>query len=312
MRIFVTGSSSHLAKVLLPMLCEHPKISHVKGVDINPGNFEHKKFSFSNIDVRDTALSQHMNGCDVVIHLAFVVLRSTLKQQRKNRELIHDINVNGSTNVFQQANKLGFKKIIHLSSAAVYGAWPNNPNSINENQARQVMKGFSYAEDKNEVEDWLDNLEKNSKIDIIRLRPHVILGPQSQPFLLSLIRQPFYPKLPDPQPLSQCIWENDVADAIIKSVFSNASGAFNLAAEPAISFKEMIQMSHRFSIPVPIKLLRFTHKYLWHISSVGEEPGWLDGMPYSLAIDSSKAKNELGWEPQHSTYDCINKINQKP
>lgn len=311
MKLLVTGSSSHLASVLLPRLCEQPTVSLVHGVDINKGTFKHPKFNENMIDIRDSNISNIMTNCDAVIHLAFVVLRSALKKERKNRQLIHDINVNGSINVFQQAEIKSVKKIIHISSAVVYGAWPENPATISETQPRKVMKGFSYAEDKNEVEDWLDSFEQKSDLNIVRLRPHVILGPKSQPFLLSLIKQPFFPKLPDPQPLSQCIWEDDVADAIIKSLNKNISGTYNLAADPPISFKEMIKMSHKISVPVPVKLLSFIHRNLWKVSSAGEEPGWLNGMPYSLAVSSLKAKNELDWKPKYTSKQCIEMLNQK-
>jgi len=311
MKILLTGSSSHLATVLLPKLCELNHVSQIIGIDINKGAFQHPKFVENTMDVRDPETFALMKDCDAVIHLAFVVLRSTLKQQRKNRPLIRDINVNGSINIFKNAARQSVKKIIHISSAAVYGAWPENHTSINEMQKRKVMQGFSYAEDKNAVEDWLDKFEENNEIMIVRLRPHVILGPLSQPFLIALIKQPFYPRLPDPQPLSQCIWEDDVADAIIKSLNNNVTGIFNLAADPPISFKNMIKMSHKISVPVPIKLLSFVHRHLWRVSGAGEEPGWLNGMPYSLAIDSSKAKKELNWQAQYSTKACIKMLSRQ-
>ena len=311
MKILVTGSSSHLAHVLLPMLCNLNEVSRVEGIDINKGNFQHPKFSEHIIDIRNPKIADLMQNCDSIIHLAFVVLRSTLKGKRKNRELIYDINVNGSINIFENAATKSVTQIIHVSSAVVYGAWPENPALINETQKRKVMTGFSYAEDKNEVEDWLDDFDKKNVINIVRLRPHVILGPKSQPFLISLINQPFYPKLPEPQPMSQCIWEDDVADAIIKSLSFNGSSTFNLAADPPISFKEMIQMSHKISIPVPIRLLSFAHRNLWKITGAGEEPGWLNGMPYSLAIDSSEAKKKLGWQAKYTSKQCIEMLGKK-
>jgi len=311
MKIVVTGSSSHLASVLLPLLCEINEITLVEGIDVCKGDFQHRKFKENILDIRDPNIATLMHRCDCVIHLAFIVLRSTLGRKRKNRELIFDINVNGSINVFQSAAAQSVKTIIHLSSAVVYGAWPENPDAIKETQKRKVMSGFSYAEDKNKVEDWLDKFEQRNQIAVIRLRPHVILGPKSQPFLLSLIKQPFYPRLPDPQPLLQCIWESDVADAIVKSIHLQSSSILNLAADPPISFKQMIQLSHKISIPVPMTLLKFIHQSLWKISSIGEEPGWLNGMPYPLIIDASKAKKELDWTVKYSTEECIKNLQNK-
>jgi len=308
MKILVTGSSSHLASVLLPLLCEQENFSKIIGIDINKGNFTHPKFEEHLFDVRSIEIEKLFLDCHTVIHLAFVVLRSNLKAERKNRDLIRDINVNGSINVFQSAINNQVKKIIHISSAAVYGAWPDNPPLMPETQNRKIMHGFSYAEDKNAVEDWLEDIAPRTETDIICLRPHVILGPKSQPFLLTLLKQPFYPYLPNPQPFTQCVWEDDVADAIVKSIFTDTSGAFNLATEPAMPFKSMIQLTHKLCIPVPVNLLRFLHEKLWKLTSIGEEPGWLKGMSYSLAVDASKAKKELGWKPSLSTEECIKRL----
>jgi len=307
MKIAITGSSAHLASVLLPILCARKDVSEIVGIDIKPTNFSHPKFQQHILDIRNKDLSITLKGSNVLIHLAFIVLCSTLKKEKSNRDLIRDINVNGSINVFTQATQLGIKKIIHLSSAVVYGAWPSNPNQITETQNRKVMGGFSYAEDKNAVEDWIENHITTSDSIFIRLRPHVILGPYSQPFLISLIKQPFYPYFANPQPLTQCIWEDDVASAINHSIDHKHSSTFNLAADPPMSFKAMIKASHSLAVPLPMSIVTFIHKLLWRFSEKGEEPGWLEGVPHSLTISSDKAKKELNWTPRYSTEECIRK-----
>jgi len=308
MKVLVTGSSAYLAKVLLPLLCQRSAITKVIGIDIKPSQFKHDKFEAHIADIRNPDIEKLFENVDAVIHLAFVVLRSQLKADRKNRNLVHDININGSINVFELANKANAKSLIHLSSAVVYGAKANNPELIKEDQPRKIMQGFSYAEDKNEVEDWLELFEQKTNMRIVRLRPHVILGPNSQPFLMRLIQQPFYPALPEPQPTIQCIWEDDVANAIMLALFSQTSGTYNLAAFPVLTFKQIIQSTHRFSLPLPLKILGLLHRLLWKITGIAEEPGWLDGMQHSLAIDCQKAKNELAWQAKGDIIDKINAL----
>ena len=303
MNLLVTGSASHLARVLLPMLSAHPQVQRIVGVDIKSCEFSHPKFVSFQLDIRAPEFEQLLDDIDCVIHLAFVVLRSQLKRQRRNRELMRDINVRGSINVFTLCQQHHID-IIHLSSAVIYGAWPDNPALIKENQPYRIMTGFSYAEDKVAVEQWLDNLE--SKPDaprIVRLRPHIILGPNSQSFLLNLLRLPFYPRLPDPQPRLQCIWENDVAMAIISATLGQAHGAFNLAAD-VTNYKALIQARHPRSMSFPYSLTRLIHRVIWRLFALGEEPRWLQSAAYSLALDTQRAHDHLHWQPSRSSLQC--------
>ena len=315
MKVLVTGSASHLARVLLPRLCAEEDVERVLGVDLRASGFTHAKYTEVRDDVRSPELGRHLRGIDALIHLAFVVLPTSLGGQRPrragHRELMRDINVNGSANVFTLAREAGVERIVHLSSAVVYGAWPDNPPLLEETAPRRAMPGFAYAEDKVAVEDWLDLFERGTDRPaspvplVVRLRPHVILGPRAQPLLRWLLRQPFYPLLPDPQPLTQCVWEDDVAQAILASLRHPRRGVFNLAADPPLSFRDMQRARHTLALPLPFPLARALHRGLWHISGIAGEPGWLEGMRYSLAVDSRRAEHALGWRATRSTYECL-------
>ena len=80
MRIFVSGSSSHLAQAVLPKLCAHPAIERVIGVDIRPTALRHDKLETRVMDVRDGRLGALLEGCDALVHLAFVVLRFNIQK----------------------------------------------------------------------------------------------------------------------------------------------------------------------------------------------------------------------------------------
>ena len=313
MRIFVTGAAAHLARPLLPALCQCDWVSAVCGVDLKASGFAHSKYTEHICDVRDPRLARLMLGHDAVIHLAFVVLRSHLGTQRKNRALVHDINVNGSIAVFESAALQGITRIVHISSAAVYGAWPSNTVLATETQARRSMPGFSYSQDKNAVEDWLDAFElRYPHTYVTRLRPHVILGAHAQAFLRLLLAQPFYPYFRAPLPLTQCVWEEDVVAAMLAVLQRDVRGAFNLAAEPALPFRDLLRLTHRYTFPLPFTALRWLHRAAWTVSGAGEEPGWMDGMRYSLAVDCARAKSELDWMPRYSTQACVTKMLGSP
>ena len=285
MRILVTGSSSHLAQALLPMLCASVAVSQVTGVDIKPANFSHPKFQAIQADLTRTKLAPLLHQQDALIHLAFVVLRG-----KTPLPVMRAINVDASQRLFDTAVESGITRIIHLSSAAVYG----NGSNLNEHASLRPIPGFSYAEQKTELEHWLANHHPQ----IIRLRPHIILGKHAQPLLLNLLRLPFYIRLPDPQPQLQCVHENDVARAILLALNHAAGGAYNLASNTSFSFRAAIIQRCRFAIALPASVARLSLGVICKSTGIGGETGWLDGVAKDLTLDCSKAQRELGWQAE--------------
>jgi len=293
MRIFVTGSNSHLALALLPKLCAHPAIERVIGIDIRPTLFRHDKFEARAMDVRDAQFGALLPGCDALIHLAFVVL-----QGRMDPRSMHRINVGASQALFDAAAAAGVQRLVHLSSASVYGSG----EELAEAAPLAPLAGFLYARHKAKLEAWLEAHHPRA----VRLRAHVILGPNAQPLLGWLVRQPCHILLPDPQPLLQCVHEEDVADAIVLALFNGqASGPYNLAAPQTFSFREMIARHRGATLPLPMFLARIGLKSAWKLFGIGGEPAWVEGLARPLTLDCSRARRELAWQPRFSAWEAI-------
>lgn len=305
MRVLITGSASHLARVLIPNLLNDPAIDEIIGIDWRESEISLPRFTEVTMDVRSPQLARVMTGIDAVVHMAFVVMQQDLGERREDRELMRDINVRGSQNVFTLAAQRGISRIVHLSSAAVY-ALPTHMKRVTETHARAALAGFAYGEDKIAVEDWLDGFEaEHPALRLVRLRPHVILGPQAQPFLRSLLRYPFYPLLPDPQPLLQCIHEQDVAEAVRLALLGEARGAFNLACSDSASFRAMQRYAHWIAAPVPRFFATTLFRFAWRWFGWGTDPAWLDAIGYSLVLSSKRAQLELGWKPAHDSFKAV-------
>ena len=285
MRIFLTGSASHLAQALLPKLCAHAEITSIIGIDLQASCFAHPEFTHHIADIRSPEIVHLMQGCDALVHLAFVVLRGKM-----DVATMRDINVYGTQNIFAAARKAGLARLVHLSSAAVYGSGAH----LTESAPMRPLPGFLYGQHKAEVESWLAQKYPQA----LRLRPHIILGPHCQPLLVKLLRQPCYIVLPEPQPRMQCVHEDDMADAIIASLFSPASGPINLAAPGNYSFKEAIAQRHPHPLPMAFGAAKWALNITWRLTGFGGEPAWLDGIRHTLTLDCSLAKQTLAWQPK--------------
>ena len=286
MRIFLSGCASHLAQALLPKLCALPQISAVIGVDLKAASFTQPKFTQHLVDIRSPESARLMQGCDALAHLAFVVLRGKIAATT-----MQDINVQGTRLLFSAARQAGITRLVHLSSAAVYGQGEN----LHESAALLPLPGFLYGEHKAQVEYWL----ASEFPEAVRLRPHIILGPKCQPLLLKILRQPCYVTLAEPQPQLQCVHEDDVADAIVASLLQAVSGPINLAAPGSFSFKQVIAQGHARPLPMTYNAAKMALNLAWRFTGFGGEPAWLDGIQYPLTLDCSRAKQVLAWQPKY-------------
>lgn len=290
MRVLLTGSAAHLAAPLLPLLCNDRRIEAVVGLDIRPSPFSHPKFSARVGDIRDFDLSL-LDEVDAVIHMAFVVLRG-----HTSAHDMHAINVTASQRLFSAARDKGVK-IVHLSSASVYGQGAY----LREDAPFAPLRGFLYGEHKAELETWM----AQHVPDAIRLRPHIILGRQAQPLLLFILRLPVFLRLPDPQPLLQCIHEDDVARAIVAALFAAASGPINLAAPETYDFRSLVRRRHPRAVGMPLWLARLWLYLAWKLFGAGAEPGWLDGAQHTLTLDCRRAETLLAFHPRHSLKETL-------
>jgi len=302
MKVAISGVSSRLASGLVPLLESDESISEILGIDIKEPDYNHSKLRFIKKDVRDKSLIEDLKDYDAVIHLAFVVDPPLPKDT-------YSINIEGSKNFFDCAIKAGVKKIIYTSSIAAYGSFPDNPVLINESHPVRLMRyHYFYNETKYIVEKHLDELEKqNPDITITCFRPCIILtGVGSLPITINnwLVNHAINVKM-------QFIWIDDLVKAFYLALKKDAHGAFNLAGDNPLSWREIAEKIGMKSLKLPYRFTLFltilTHKLKLQKLLL---PGLLRISRYPITVDTSKAKLHLGWTPKYDTLGAVIKNNQ--
>jgi nucleoside-diphosphate-sugar epimerase len=288
-RIVVSGASGRLAAALVPKLCANPDVTEVIGVDRVPPPFGHPKLASISADIRDPSARSILRGAASLVHLAFVLQRGRLRLQE-----MRDNNVEGSETFLAAAAAKGVERIVHLSTAAVYGSG----SDLTEDAPLAPWPRFHYACQKAELDTWIArNLPR-----AVVLRPTAILGPNLQPLLRQLFAIPFYVRLPDPQPRLQCVHEDDVADAIVAALAMPVRGAFNLAAPQSFAVRELVRWRRPRALGLPLVLVRGGLELAWRATGWGGETGWLDGITASLTLDCRRAAATLSWQPRHTNW----------
>jgi nucleoside-diphosphate-sugar epimerase/putative sterol carrier protein len=297
-RIAVTGGSGLLGGHVLKRLVADRSVGEVISIDLRPPTVVSPKLKSVIADVRAPELAQHLQGCDAVVHLAFLVT------QLRPRAEMQDVNVEGSKNVFRAAVAAGCTQIVYTSSIAAYGVVPGHPVPIVEETRRRHQPEFAYSACKFEVEQFLDGFEReHPAIAITRLRPGVVIGAYMDHALGDALRRRVIPDNGDNKmPL---VWDEDVAEAVALAVQKGARGAFNLQAEPSATAAELARAAHLRLVKIPRRLAMGFAR----LSPVLErlhvaravDPAWLEHTGVTMMMSSEKARTQLGWKPKCPT-----------
>src|SRR5690606_14367440 len=107
-------------------LAEDPAIEEIRVLDLQPHCVAGSNVKFVKADITDPDFARHLEGCDALVHLAFIVVSNP------GADVFFRVNVEGSKNVFESAVRAGIKTIIYSSSIAAYGVGGEHPKPITE------------------------------------------------------------------------------------------------------------------------------------------------------------------------------------
>jgi UDP-glucose 4-epimerase len=133
-------------------------------------NLKNKKINFIEGDIGDKKIVDSvMKKVDYVIHLAAM---TSVFESIKNPVKTHEVNVDGTLNIFISALENKVKKVVYASSAAVYGNNINVPLSENE-----ILNPVSpYGLHKSFNEKYAELFNQNKKTRFIGLRYFNVYG----------------------------------------------------------------------------------------------------------------------------------------
>ena len=115
--IAVTGASGLVGQALLGVLSETPGVTRLVALDVREPTRRPRGVAFHRADVARSELKVLLEGCDVLVHLASVV------DPIPDEALMARVNVDGTRRVLDAAAAVGVRKVVRVSSSAVYGAW---------------------------------------------------------------------------------------------------------------------------------------------------------------------------------------------
>ena len=113
-------------------------------------------------------------GADVVIHSAGI---HSAGQVAENPMQMVDVNVKGTLNILQAAERAGTRRIVYLSSAKVYG----EPERLPSLETDLPRPREPYALAKLAAEQYCQNFHDTCGMEAVVIRPFSVYGPGQEP-----------------------------------------------------------------------------------------------------------------------------------
>ncbi len=308
MRIVVTGATGNVGTSVLEALARDPGVEEIVGIARRRPAWRNPRTRFVAADIAQADLRPHFAGADAVIHLAWLIQPS-----RDEREL-ERVNVHGSRKVFEYAVEAGVPALVHASSIGVYSPGPKD-RPVDEGWPRDGVPSSFYSRHKAAAERILDELE--GALRIVRLRPALIFKREAAaeirrlfagPLLpTSLLRPGLLPILPVTDRLVlQAVHASDVAEAYrLAATSAGARGAYNIAADPVLDPATLGRALNARPVNVPARVLRALAAATWRARLQPTPPGWLDMGLAGPVMDTTRAREELGWAPTRSSTSAL-------
>jgi UDP-glucose 4-epimerase len=306
----VTGATGNVGTSTLQVLANDPAVDSIVGIARRLPDFTPDKVEWRQADVCTSDLASIFQGADAVVHLAWLI------QPSRDETVTRATNVGGSERVFRAVADAHVPTLVYASSVGAYSPGPKD-RTVGESWPTAGVQSSFYSRHKAAVERLLDEFEAaHDSVRVVRLRPALIfkrgagsgirrlfLGPLAP---TPLLRRGLLPLVPDVPGLRfQAVHSLDVGEAYRLAVTSDVRGAFNIAAEPVLDPQELGRLLQARTVRVPAGLLRGAAKLTWQLHLQPSPPGWVDMALEVPLMDTTRAREELGWTPRHSAGEAL-------
>lgn len=294
-KILVTGASGFIAQDLIEELKDAHKIVAAHRSFIESSDERVSNFSVGDIS-GSTNWSNILSGVDIVYHLA-AVAHNKWHGSHNLSQLFDQVNVQATVNLFKQAEKAGVKRFIFISSIGVIG----NCTETEPFDEKSVCSpsGF-YAKSKYEAEQELLKLSQSYKIELVIVRPPLVLSPFAPgniAKLRKLISRISILPFGGINNKKSFISLNNLIDfLVLVGIHPLAKGnTFVISDDRVMSTSDLILYLSE-SINKKVILFPFFPVFFKLLFKIIGMKGMFNQLFGDLVIDSSKAKKLLGWK----------------
>jgi len=298
--IAITGVSGLVGRRLVQALERRSDVTRIVGLDrFAPDGLTGPRFTFRHADVRDPDIESALAGVDVLVHLAFQL------DPIHDEDRMRAVNVDGTINVIEAAERAGVRQVVYPSSVIAYGAYADNELPLTEDSPVRGTPELNYSEHKRDVEHWLADWvagERSTEVCVLRLA--LVMGPGVQNFVTRILEGPRFTAVRDHTPPLQFVHLDDVVAAFEHAIDQRLTGVYNVAAEGWLSFDEVLALVDRRVVSVPEELAFATAERLWKLGIGEYPPGVVAHLMHPCVLSPAKLV-ATGWQPKVTNREAL-------
>jgi dihydroflavonol-4-reductase len=306
MKIFITGATGFIGSHLVRRLVNEGHTLHCLVRDPRRAT-ELRSLGVTLVtgDVNDrSVLRAGMQGCDWLFHLANLYSMWEPDQRR-----FEQVNVRGTRSVLETALEIGVKKVVYVSTVAVYG----QPDLLPFTEASAPGKKYfsKYAHTKAAGDQLAWDLYHMDQVPLVVLYPGIVLGAGDEKASGQYIQDILYRRVPSTifhHSRSVYVYVADVVEALVRAAeIPGTIGQKYLVGGYALTGAEFAHLISQVS-GVPLPLLHFPDflviaaaYLLTGLSGLTRRPPWwglsVDAawtLKHGFDFDGGKAERELG------------------
>jgi nucleoside-diphosphate-sugar epimerase len=289
--VVLTGSAGALGRRVLDQLCACPGIGSVLGVDVvDPTAPVPPGATTRTLDLGTDDLVALFEGADTVVHLA-----SVLAPASRDEDAGRDLEL--TRRVVDAARRCSVGSVVLMSSATVYGAWPDNPVPLTEEAPLRPNPGFGFAREKVAIERLAGDLRTASPSTAVAvLRPTVTLAEGERSWVSQVLASAAGVHVGDIDPPVQFLHFDDLASATVLAARERLDGVYNVAPDGWIPPDAMRGFATlpRPRVPVWVADQLTAARFRLGLSATPPEILPWTIHPWVVANDRLRAE---GWEP---------------
>ncbi len=301
--VAITGVNGYIGSVLKEFLLKQDDIEKVIGLDIQNNSPKHDRYHYIKTDVRSKDLHSIFTDHRVtnLFHFAFIL------ENISDKDLMYDINVNGTENVLHTAVAAGVKSITVASSISVFGAWKSASKPHSENDNPHPNEGDLYGLHKTIAEGICEKyMAQYPSVSVIIVRFSGVFGPHLKSnLLLSALKLPFAILPCNSMGAFQIIHEREVAQICYLAMKNGISGIYHAAGRDTITMKELYELLGKKYIRLPFRMLKLFAKSASRIKIAVTNTFQIELLRYPVLIDGNTTFKKLGYSPCKSAVDII-------
>lgn len=298
--VVVTGGAGALGQRVCLLTADDPAVEHVIALDVRAPVIPFSRVDASVVDLAVDDLAEWFAGADAVVHLA-----STFGPALDGDELPDGADVGIARRVLDAATASGVRTVVLLSSATVYGAWPNNVVPLTEDAPLRPNPGLRFAVEKAEIERlagrWREE-QPDATIALLRAAPAV-----SEDAIGWVARAlDAVDGLPagDDDPPSQFLHLDDLAAAVDTARRCRLDGPLNVAPDKWLEAADRRALAPAPRLRVPERVAVRVATLRWRLGLAPTPPGILPYARYAWVVANDRLRS-AGWEPAHTNEEAF-------